>query len=168
MVGNSAYTPKPGEAKHSFSGGYHDAADFDVETQHLRATADTLMVYESDPKYFTDRQFNLPESGKGIPDVLSEANWALKFWLENQLESGAVPLGRGNDCDSWAQTLGDQNKRCPFGILPPTPDSTPVYAAVAAQFSTLIRPYDKDLADRYIASARKASALRLRMSSMPV
>jgi len=165
LVGNPAYTPKPGEARRSFSGGYHDAADMDVFALHLEAIADALMVYECDPKFFTDGQFNLPESGKGIPDILSEAKWALKFWLENQLENGSVPWGRGNDCDSWGQTLGCANwtqildpptNRRPFGILPPTPESSPVYAAVAAQVSTRMRPYDKDLADRLIASARRA------------
>jgi len=156
LVGNPEYKPKPGEAKRSFTGGYHDAGDYDVHPFDSGALGEPLMVFECHPEYFTDGQFNLPESGKGLPDILSEAKWALSFWLENQLESGAVPFGRGNDQDLWAWTFGDQNKRSPFGIVPPTNDSTPTYAAFAAQVSMLIRPFDKVYADRLLKSALRA------------
>ena len=77
VVGAANYTPQPDEAKRSFRGGYHDAADFDVFTYHLRSTAQVLSAYEFAPECFKDNDLNLPESGNGIPDLLDEADWAL-------------------------------------------------------------------------------------------
>jgi len=165
LVGNPGYTPKPGEEFRSFKGGYHDAADFDHFTYHLPATSNFLAVYEVFPDAFADGQFDLPESGNGIPDLLDEAHWGLMFWLENQLESGAVPLGRGNDCDAWTQNTG--GRRMPWGILPPTARSSPTYAAVAAQFSVQLRTFDEQLADRYLESAKRAFAYANKRSGEP-
>ncbi len=86
-------------------GGYHDAADFDTFTYHLPATGLTLIAYETNPAAFPDKQLNIPESGNGISDLLDEARWGLEFYLENQLPSGAVPLGRANLADALAQNF---------------------------------------------------------------
>lgn len=153
------YMPKPGEQKHSFRGGYHDAADFDTFTYHLRATAQALTAYTFAPTKFKDRDLNIPESGNGIPDVLDEADWALFSYRDNQQPDGGVPLGRGNDEDAIREWERNHNGRRPaFGLFPPTHTSCTEYAAVAAQFARAIRPYDAAKADAYIDSARKAFA----------
>lgn len=36
------------------------------------------------PEKFTDNQFNIPESGNGIPDILDEARWELEWMLKMQ------------------------------------------------------------------------------------
>jgi hypothetical protein len=159
LVGSDTYTPRPGEAIRQFRGGYHDAADFDVFTYHLRSTAQMLGAYEYAPKVFKDGDLNIPESGNGIPDVLDEADWALFSYRDTQHEDGGVPLGRGNDQDAirdWARSHHGQ--RPTFGLFPPEPSSSTEYAAVAAQFARLIRPYDAAKAERYVASARRALA----------
>ncbi|MGD2174826.1 MAG: glycoside hydrolase family 9 protein, partial [Candidatus Brocadiaceae bacterium] len=154
LVGNRSYTPKPGEEKRRFVGGYHDAADSDCFTYHLKATAQTLAAYEQVPEAFADGDLNIPESGNGIPDVLDEARWALSFYHDNQRGDGGVPLGRGNDCDAFRQQTG--GKRPPFGILPVRLDSCTEYAATAAQFARLMRPHDAALAADYLRSAVEA------------
>lgn len=158
LVGDG-YTPKPGEAKRSFRGGYHDAADFDVFTYHLRATAQVLAAYEFAPDRFKDKDLNIPESGNGIPDVLDEADWALFSFRDNQQPDGGVPLGRGNDEDAIRDWERSHNgTRPPFGLFPPIHTSCTEYAAVAAQFARLIRPFDAAKADQYVESARHALA----------
>ncbi len=154
------YSPASGEKKVSFRGGYHDAADFDTFAYHLPSTWQMLAVYELFPKVFTDGQLNLPESGNGIPDVLDEALWALSFYLDNQFPDGGVPLGRVNLCDARTQNIeGGKDAPMPkFGLLPPSRESTPNFAAVAAQLSRLIRSYDAAAADRLLTAARKAFA----------
>jgi endoglucanase len=156
LVGNSNYTPKPGEEQRAFRGGYHDAADFDHFTYHLKATSQMLDVYEMAQERFKDNDLNLPESGNGIPDVLDEANWALFFYRDHQLTNGAIPLGRGNDCDAFAQNTG--GKRPPFGILPPNDASSLEFAAVAAQFARLFLPFDRSNAASYLQAAVHAYA----------
>ncbi len=152
------YVPKRSERKRSFRGGYHDAADFDTFTYHLPATAQILAAYEMHPQAFADGDLDLPESGNGVPDLLDEAAWGLSFYLEHQYESGAVPLGRINHCDARTQNIEGEKQAPmpPYGLLPPARESTPTFAAVAAQFSRLIRKYDAAKADRYLAAAKKS------------
>lgn len=154
------YTPEPGETKKSFKGGYHDAADYDTFAYHLPATAEILDAFEQNPDMFADTDLDLPESGNGIPDLLDEAHWGLSFHLENQYDNGAVPLGRINECDAKGQNIegGKKAPMPPYGVIPPTRLSTPTFAAVAAKFSRVLRPYNAELADRYLESAKKAFA----------
>jgi endoglucanase len=100
----------------------------------------------------------LPESGNGIPDILDEAAWGLSFYVDNQYENGAIPLGRINECDARKQNIeGDkQAPYPPYGVLPPMRTSTPTFAAVAAQFARCIRPYDQEQADRFTKAAVRA------------
>jgi endoglucanase len=158
LVGNPDYKPKPNEEVREFIGGYHDAADNDCFTYHLRATAQTLVVFERFPKLFKDGDLNLPESGNKIPDLLDEARWALFFYRDHQLPDGAVPLGRGNDEDYLRDYERAHKSRPPFGILPPSNTTATEFAAVAAQFARLYAPYDKADADTFLAAARKAFA----------
>lgn len=150
------YTPKPGEEKRSFRGGYHDAADFDTFSYHLPAVSQFLTACEMFPCAYLDNDLNIPESGNGIPDILDEAAWGLLFFLENQNADGSVPMGRGNECDAFKQQCDGKWPR--FGLLPCRRSGTASYAAVAAQFARLARPFDAKLADRHLASARKAYA----------
>lgn len=162
LVGNPAAGAKPGEKIRTFRGGYHDAADFDVFTYHLRATAQALAAYEAFADKFKDGDLKLPESGNQIPDVLDEAQWALGSYLETQREDGAVPLGRGNDQDAirdWERE--HKGARPAFGLFPPTTTSSAEYAAVAAQFARLIAPFDAKRSQQYAASAEKALAWAL-------
>ena len=152
------YKPKPGEKKRSFRGGYHDAADFDTFSYHLPATSQILCVYELFPSAFADRDLGIPESGNGVPDILDEAEWGLSFYLDNQYPNAAIPLGRVNHCDARSQNIegGKNAPMPPFGVLPPARESTPTFAAVAAQFSRVICKFDKDKAAQYLAAAKKA------------
>jgi hypothetical protein len=153
MVADDGYTPEPGEAKRTFRGGYHDAADFDCFTYHLRATAQNLDAFAMFPGFFRDSDLNLPESGNGVPDLLDEAEWALRFWREEQAADGGVPKGRCNDQDSRRQKHVQWG---PFGIFKPDPSSNLEYAAVASSFAGLFKAYQADLAAKYLESAVRA------------
>ncbi|HCE42262.1 MAG TPA: hypothetical protein DET40_01780 [Lentisphaeria bacterium] len=157
-VKGEGYAPAAGEESRKFSGGYHDAADFDTFTYHLRATSQSLAVFEWFPEKFKDSDLNLPESGNKIPDILDEAEWALSFYIDNQQEDGGIPLGRGNECDFLRDYQAKHKTTPPFAVFPPTIASTSEYAAVAAQFARDIRNFDQKKADRFLKSAEKAYA----------
>jgi endoglucanase len=128
---------------------------------HLEATSKTLTAFEQFPGVFKDKELRLPESGNGIPDVLNEAAWDLKFYAENQEPDGGVPSGRGNDEDYTRQTwMADGGKLFgplpPFGTMPPSSASSSTFAAVAAQYSRLLRPFDRSQADAFLNKARSA------------
>ena len=71
-------------------GGWYDAGDFNRYTSW---TADYIMylllTYEENPAVWTD-DFNIPESGNGIPDLLDEVRFGLEHLLRLQFENGSV------------------------------------------------------------------------------
>jgi endoglucanase len=152
---------RPGEPTREYHGGYHDAADYDMFYSHMEATSKTLTAFEQFPDLFKDKELNLPESGNGIPDVLNEAAWSLMFYADNQEADGGVPSGRGNDedysRDEWKQ---DGAKLFgflpPYGTFPPSCASSSVFAAVAAQYSRILKPFNPDKADAMLLKARSA------------
>jgi endoglucanase len=72
------------------SGGWYDAGDYN---KYTRWNADYIVVmmqaYRERPEVWTD-DFNIPESGNGIPDILDEAKWGLDHLLRMQNEDGSV------------------------------------------------------------------------------
>jgi endoglucanase len=158
LVDNPEHRCEAGEEVRTFRGGYHDAADYDCFTYHLRATAQWLSAFEKYPGRFKDKDLNIPESGNGIPDVLDEAVWALSFYVQEQQPDGGIPLGRGNDQDAMRDWERKYKSRPPFGIFPPTNMSCTEFAAVAAQLVRLIAPFDAKAAARHLAAAEKALA----------
>jgi len=162
--------PGPDAKPRHFRGGYHDAADFDVLAGHLSATSELITLYDLFPEAFADRDLDLPESGNGIPDVLDNVEWLLRFFMQNQYPDGAIPASKPNMSDGLTQWRAkDPNftgkgyndlicagKAPPFGVVPPCDNSTTLFAASAARFSRLVRPFNAAMADRYLASAKKA------------
>ncbi|AEV30028.1 glycosyl hydrolase family 9 [Sphaerochaeta pleomorpha str. Grapes] len=66
-------------------GGYHDAGDFDRRPYHTIIPILLLGYYEAFPDHFIDSQYNLPESGNGLPDFLDEALWGIASWEQLQI-----------------------------------------------------------------------------------
>ena len=152
---------KPDEPKKAFYGGYHDAADTDHHYGHLIHSADLITVYECNPSLFKDGQLLVPERGNGIPDILDEVAWGLRFYADTQQEDGGVSAGRINDEDDrhgwkkdWAQYF-DQPLP-PYGNYPACAPASFTFAAVAAQFARALEPIDKKRAEAYLEKARKA------------
>lgn len=132
-------------------GGWYDAADWDRNQAHYSAVFDMLRAYQSAPGRFTDGQLNLPESGDGIPDLLNEVQWGLECWRRSQNESGGV----SGFIESSSHTGYDETN-LPYAFSMRTRWSSLIYAAAAAQFSRLVKPFDAKRADLYKESALRA------------
>ena len=74
-------------------GGYHDAADYDRRPIHIPIARELCRVYEMNPEAFIDRQFMIPESGNGLPDILDEAAFLLSYYLDTQWPDGGISGG---------------------------------------------------------------------------
>lgn len=61
------------------AGWYHDAGDWDAYYTHQRVPILLMLTYEYLPTRFGDDELNIPESGNGIPDLIDEAAWLIKF-----------------------------------------------------------------------------------------
>jgi endoglucanase len=72
------------------SGGWHDAGDYNKYVNFtFSALTDLLLAYQQNPVVWTDN-FNIPESGNGIPDLLDEAKYELDWLLKMQNTNGSV------------------------------------------------------------------------------
>ncbi len=93
-------------------GGHHDAGDYNPRS-HLDVAQTLMNAYEMAPGKFKDGQLNIPEARNGMPDILDEAHWALRLWLDLQDTDGGVRGGTESNGDpNFIQTadldiLGD-------------------------------------------------------------
>ena len=144
------------------SGGYHDAGDFDRRPMHLIIPILMLSYFEAFPGNFVDGQFNLPESGNGIPDFLDEAMWSLRVWEQLQVEDpvdpdfGGVRQGteaRGHPAYGRTSAANDE---MPYGTFAVGVNSTALSAGIFAHASRLIAPFDAERSARLLEKARSA------------
>ena len=97
-----------------------------------------LLAYEWAPERFADHVLGIPESGNGVPDLLDEVKWGLRWLLSMQEESGAFrhresvtdtsPEGPADRDSSVRWVAGHQHRRQRQGGGRPGPggaDSTP-------------------------------------------
>jgi endoglucanase len=143
-----------GSQMHKIKGGYHDAGDYDRRTSHTKIPLLMLNYYEAFQSHFTDNQYNIPESGNGIPDFLDEAMWSVLIWEYLQLdesnsddpdEYGGVMGGTetsrhptyGRDRADW-ENSGNQV----YGTYAIYESTTLASIGFFAQAARLIAPYD--------------------------
>jgi hypothetical protein len=77
------------------SGGWFDAGDTDKYVTFAAAAVHQLLsAYEANPTAFTD-DFNIPESGNRIPDVIDEVKWEIDWLKRMQYPDGSAALKVG-------------------------------------------------------------------------
>ncbi len=132
-------------------GWYQDAGDWDAYQRHFSVPAQLLLSYEHFPENFIDGQLNIPESNNGLPDILDEARWLIRFYkrLKDETEqknftSGGVPGGRIFG-DLWGEDLPNglvegswQDNARTWVVSGEDEATTFYYAAVAANFQWLL------------------------------
>ncbi len=66
----------------NLSGGWHDAGDYNKYVNFTYSTmVNLLLAYRENPTVWTDN-YNIPESGNGIPDLLDEVKYELDWLLK--------------------------------------------------------------------------------------
>ncbi len=83
------YSDKANAAtERDLSGGWYDAGDFSEYTNWTARYVITLLhAYLENPAAWTD-DFNIPESGNGIPDILDEVKWGMDWLIKMQDATG--------------------------------------------------------------------------------
>ena len=61
-------------------GWYQDAGDWDGYFSHMRVPALLMFTYELSPENYVDGELTIPESGNGLPDMLDEAGWLVRYF----------------------------------------------------------------------------------------
>lgn len=106
-------------------GGWMDAGDVNKYTTFAEgAVCQLLEAYRRNPTAFTD-DFNIPESGNGIPDLLDELMWELDFLKRMQDATGT---------GGFLLKIGVDNYN---DVSPPSTDTRPRYYLPECTSATL-------------------------------
>jgi len=133
-------------------GWYQDAGDWDGYVSHHKVSSLLMLAYEHYPSNFTDGQLFISESSNGLPDILDEARWLIRFYkrLKDETEandwtSGGVPGSRifgdlwGDDFAASDQVRGSwQDVDRDWYVSGEETNVTFLYSAMAAQFAYLL------------------------------
>lgn len=137
-------------------GGYHDAGDFDRRPMHTQIPIQMMSMFEAIPSHFADGQYNIPESGNGIPDFLDEALWGMLVWEALQEPDGSVLAGTEANTHPTFGTVNAATDYLKYGTWGALPQVTAYGAGMFAQASRLIRPYDAARADELLVKAQRS------------
>ncbi|MBQ3842371.1 MAG: glycoside hydrolase family 9 protein [Ruminiclostridium sp.] len=143
------------EEKLDVSGGWHDAGDYGrYVTAGACACAQLLYAYKLFPKAFDELDLNIPESGSGIPDILSEIKYELEWLLKMQRADGSV-YHKATTMRHAPFIMPEDDKE-PLYVFPVSSMATADVCAVCALAAGIYRPFDKAFSDR-LAKAAKLS-----------
>jgi len=122
LVSRSVTDQNNAATERDLSGGWHDAGDYNKYVNFTYAPVHALLfAYQKSPIAFGD-DYNIPESGNGIADVVDEVKFELDWLLKMQNADGSVLM-----------KIGVPNFE---GASPPSADITARYYSEAASSST--------------------------------
>ena len=143
----------------STPGGWYDAGDYNKYIVNSGITMGTLLsAYEDFPDYYQQLKTNIPESDNGVPDILNEAIYNLRWMLTMQDPNDG---GVYNKCTNAAfdGMVMPGVTQLPRYVVQKGTAATLDFAAVTAQASRILSKYKKQfpgLADSCIAASEKA------------
>lgn len=142
----------------NLSGGWFDAGDTTkYVTFAAPAVNQLLTAYQTTPGVFTD-DFNIPESGNGIPDLIDELKWELD-WLERmQYTDGSVALKVGDTIGTKGGAPSSDTS--PRLYVPACTSATIAAAGMFAHAAYVFREIAPLAADAHRLRIRAAGAWR--------
>jgi endoglucanase len=140
-------------------GGWYDAGDYNKYIVNSAITTYTLMkAVEDYPGFYRSLNLNIPESRKGVPDLLAEAVYNYKWMLTMQdpSDGGVYHKLTNKQFDGVVMPQDAQKER--FVVMKTTAAALDL-AAVAAHASRTLAPYGKaypGLASKSLEQSEKA------------
>ena len=148
----AAHTENP--QTFDMTGGWHDAGDFGrYTTPGAVAVGHLLYAYELFPESFRN-SLNIPESGNGMPDVLNECLYELRWLMKMQFPDGSVSHKLTAYCH--ADFIMPEEDHDPFLIYPVSSMAAADFAAVMALASRVYAPFLPDFAKEALEKAKKS------------
>lgn len=142
-----------GESKDD-TGGWHDAGDYGKYVRNgAFAVAFLLQAWEHFPEILENWQFDIPERGGDVPDILDEARVELEWILKTQFEDGSFAhkvTGAGFEAD--IAPTSDTQARYFFST---SSHSTGNAVAVLAAAGRIYEEFDSDFAETCLDAAVK-------------
>ncbi len=142
------------QVKKDVSGGWHDAGDYGrYVTAGACALAHLLMAYETFPQ-LEEMQMNIPESGSGVPDIISECRVELEWILKMQREDGGVY--HKATTAKHAPFVMPEEDTADMHLFAVSSMATADTAAICAMASRIYSAYDKEFSERLYAAALRS------------
>ena len=83
-------SPNDAATERDVAGGWYDAGDLNKYTNWTAEyVVDLLRAYRERPEIWGD-DYDIPESGNGVPDILDEVKWGLDWLVKMQNDDGAL------------------------------------------------------------------------------
>ncbi len=166
---SAATTARPEGTVISTPGGWYDAGDYNKYIVNSGITMGTLLsAYEDFPGYFKTLNTNIPESGNGVPDILNEAIYNLRWMLTMQDPNDG---GVYNKCTNavFDGMVMPGVTQAPRYVVEKGTAATLDFAAVTAQATRVLSKFKKQLpglSDSCLAASKKAWAWSLLHSDL--
>jgi endoglucanase len=117
-------------------GGWFDAGDYNKYVNFtVTVLSDLLFAYRQNPLVWPD-DWNIPESGNGIPDLLDEVKWELDWLLRMQNANGSVLSKMGVNQYQGASPPSAETAQSFYGA-----ESTSATLSAAGSFAQAVRAY---------------------------
>ena len=117
-------------------GGWFDAGDYNKYVNFtVSPLSDLLFAYRQNPLIWPD-DWNIPESGNGIPDLLDEVKWELDWLLRMQNANGSVLSKMGVNQYQGASPPSAETAQVFYGA-----ESTTATLSAAGNFAQAVRAY---------------------------
>jgi endoglucanase len=137
------------------SGGWHDAGDYGrYVVPACKAVADLLLAFRAAPEAFGD-DWDIPESGNGVADVLDEVRFALEWLLRMQRDDGAVY--HKLTCAYFPDiTALPQDETADLFVFPVSTAATGDFSAVMALAAPLYESIDRTFSKKCLRASLSA------------
>ena len=160
VVHSSAASPERPEGTVIASvGGWYDAGDYNKYIVNSGITNGTLFsAYEDFPDYFNQLITKIPESNNGIPDLLNEAIYNLRWMLSMQDPNDGGVYHKCTNAVFDGMVMPGTTTATRYVVQKSTA-ATLDFAAVTAQSSRILIKFEKHfpgLADSCLRSSKKA------------
>ncbi|MCL6523042.1 MAG: glycoside hydrolase family 9 protein [Thermoflavifilum sp.] len=156
----SAASPhRPMGTRIASPGGWYDAGDYNKYIVNSGITMGTLMdAYEDVPHYFDTLAIHIPEHGNGIPDMLNELLWNLRWMLTMQdpFDGGVYHKLSSAEFDGFEMPEADHAIRF---VVQKSTAATLDFVAVMAQAARVFKPFSRQLpglSDSCLQAAQRA------------
>ena len=136
------------------TGGWHDAGDYGKYVAPGAVTvAHLLYAWKLFPRGCSEA-LNIPETGSGVPDILSEARYELEWILKMQRADGAFhhKLTKSH----FAPFIMPENDTDPEYVMPVSGTATGSACACLALSARVWRGFDSGFAERMLRAAESA------------
>lgn len=136
------------------TGGWHDAGDYGrYTTAAATALAHILYAYQFFPESFC-KPLSIPESRNGVPDILNECLYELRWLLKMQMEDGSV-CHKLTSMHHANFVMPHEDKRQMI-LFPASTMAVADFAAIMAKAYRVYKIYDEEFANHAFHAAIKA------------